>query len=150
MNGRGEEERWLNINTSFSSIYYLLQHNSLPPQIMDLIVGVGLRATLNEDPRSRVQWNRAILLDESHKLDPWPLDESTRPKSGKSRLNLHGTILEGKSIGWNPKKTRAKKGNSWFEEPRCKLGSNIGSISRIQFVSNESKLVPTNLKLGPI
>jgi len=39
---------------------------------------------------------------ESHKLDPWPLDEGPRPKSGKSRLNLHGTILEGKSIGLNP------------------------------------------------
>jgi hypothetical protein len=25
------------------------------------------------------------------------------PKSGKSRLNLHGTILEGKSIGLDPK-----------------------------------------------
>ncbi len=45
-----------------------------------------------------------ILLAESHKLDPWPLDEDPRPKSGKSRLNLHGTILKGKSIGLDPKK----------------------------------------------
>jgi hypothetical protein len=37
------------------------------------------------------------------KLDPWTLDEGPRPKSGKLRLNLHGTILEGKSIGLNPK-----------------------------------------------
>jgi len=37
-------------------------------------------------------------LAESHsKLDPWPL--GPRPKSGKSWLNLHGTILEGKLIG---------------------------------------------------
>ncbi len=43
--------------------------------------------------------NRAILLDESHELDPWPLDEGPRPKGGKSRLNLHDTILERKSIG---------------------------------------------------
>jgi hypothetical protein len=35
----------------------------------------------------------------SYKLDPWPLDEDPRPKSGKWRLNLQGTILEGKSIG---------------------------------------------------
>jgi hypothetical protein len=35
----------------------------------------------------------------SHKLDPPHLDEGPRPKSGKSRLNLHGTILEEKSIG---------------------------------------------------
>jgi hypothetical protein len=37
------------------------------------------------------------------------IDESQRPKSGKSRLNLHGTILEGKSIGWNFKKKRAQR-----------------------------------------
>jgi len=43
--------------------------------------------------------NRAILLDESHELDPWPLDEGPRPKGGKSRPNLHGTNLERKSIG---------------------------------------------------
>jgi hypothetical protein len=52
------------------------------------------RATLEKGPASKVQCNRAILLDESHKLDPWPLDEGPRPKGDKSRLNLHGTILE--------------------------------------------------------
>jgi hypothetical protein len=41
-------------------------------------------------------------LDESHKLDPFLLYEGPTPKSGKSRPNLHGTILEGKSIGSNP------------------------------------------------
>ncbi len=34
------------------------------------------------------------------------LDEGPRPKSAKSKLNLHGTILEGKSIGLNPKKRK--------------------------------------------
>ncbi len=54
-----------------------------------------LRATLGEGPRSRVQWNKSILqLDKSHKLDIHPLDEDLRPRSGKLRLNLHGTILE--------------------------------------------------------
>jgi hypothetical protein len=48
-------------------------------------------------------------LDENHKLDPWPLDEGPQLKSGKSRLNLHGTILEGKSVGLNPKKGKKKK-----------------------------------------
>jgi len=39
-------------------------------------------------------------LVESHKLDPWPLDEGPRPKSGKSKPNLHGTIFLRISIGW--------------------------------------------------
>jgi hypothetical protein len=38
--------------------------------------------------------NTTILLDESHKLDLWPLDEGERLKSGKSKLNVHGAILE--------------------------------------------------------
>jgi hypothetical protein len=33
--------------------------------------------------------------------------EDPRPKSGKSRLNLNGTILEEKSIGLNPPKKRS-------------------------------------------
>jgi hypothetical protein len=107
-----------------------------------------LRVTLVEGPRSKVQWNRAILLDESHKLDPWPLDEGPRPKRDKLRLNLHGTILEGKSIGSNPQqqqKKKVQKESSWFEAPSCKLGSN----SRVQFALNEFKLVLRNLDSQP-
>jgi hypothetical protein len=48
-------------------------------------------------------------LAKSHKLDPLPLFEGLRPKSGKSRLNLHGTIWEAKSIGLNKKKRALKK-----------------------------------------
>jgi hypothetical protein len=66
-----------------------------------------LRATLDEDPRSdkieQSYWMRAI---------DWSLDEGPRPKAGKSRLNLHGTILEGKSIGLNQKNTELKKESS--------------------------------------
>jgi hypothetical protein len=47
--------------------------------------------------------NSSILLVESFKLVPRPLDEGPRPKSGKLGLNLHGTFLEGKSIGLDPK-----------------------------------------------
>ncbi len=43
-------------------------------------------------------WLKAI------KLDPWPLDEGPRPKSGKSRLNLHGSILERKLVDSDQKK----------------------------------------------
>jgi hypothetical protein len=105
---------------------------------------VGTKATLDEGPRSRVQWNREILLDESHKLHPQPLDESPRPKSGKSRLNRHGTILDGRSNGLNLKKKGSKLESSWFEEPRYEVRFRAGSNSRIQFTSNESKLVPRN------
>jgi hypothetical protein len=42
-------------------------------------------------------------------LDPQPLDESPRPNSGKLRLNLNGTIKEGKSIGLKWGKKRAAK-----------------------------------------
>jgi hypothetical protein len=46
--------------------------------------------------RSRVEWNRAILLDESHKLDGWPLDEDPTPKSGKWSPKHTCHHLEGK------------------------------------------------------
>jgi hypothetical protein len=42
-------------------------------------------------------------------LDPWHLDEGPISKSNKLRLNLHGTILEGKSIGLNPPKKNTLK-----------------------------------------
>jgi len=46
---------------------------------------INFRATLDEGSRSSVQWNRAILLDERHKLDPWPLNRGVKDqKSGKS------------------------------------------------------------------
>jgi len=37
--------------------------------------GQGLRASSNEGPRSRIQHNRAMLLDERSKLNLQPLDE---------------------------------------------------------------------------
>jgi hypothetical protein len=52
-------------------------------------------------------------LDESHKLDPVLLDECPTPKSDKSRLNLHGSVLKGKgnSVGSDQEK-RAQKESS--------------------------------------
>ncbi len=93
--------------------------------------------------------NRAILMDESHELDPWPLDEGPRPKGGKSRLNLHDTILERKSIGLDQNIYIVKKESSWFEVPRWKLGSKARSNSWVQFASNEFKLVPRSLDPRP-
>jgi hypothetical protein len=61
----------------------------------------------------KVQWNRTILLVDRHKMDPWPLDEGWKPKSDKSRLNIHGTILEGKSIGSNQKNNKIKNVMIW-------------------------------------
>ncbi len=84
---------------------------SLSPNIgFDGVLLVHLKATLDERPKSRVPWNRAILLDKSHNLDPWPLDEGPQSKSGKLSLNLIDTILEGRSIGLNPKRNFKKKG----------------------------------------
>jgi hypothetical protein len=49
------------------------------------------------------QWIQAILLVESFKLVPRPLDEDPRPKSGKLRLNLNGTCCFGGKInGFGP------------------------------------------------
>jgi len=45
-----------------------------------------LKETLDKDPRSSDQWIQAILLIESFKLIPRPLDEGPRPKSGKMPL----------------------------------------------------------------
>jgi hypothetical protein len=53
--------------------------------------------------------------------------------------------LEGKSIGLDKEKKRRAKS----ESSRCKLGLKARSNSRIQFASNESKLVPRNLEVGP-
>jgi hypothetical protein len=42
-------------------------------------------------------------------LDPQPLHEDPRPKSGKSRrLNLSGTILEEKSVGSDQREIKLK------------------------------------------
>ncbi len=68
-------------------------------------------------------------------------------KSGKLWINLHGTILKGNHLV--QPKTRAQNESSLFEDPRCKLGSKVRSNSRVQFASNESKLVPRNLDPGP-
>jgi len=38
---------------------------------------------------------------------------------------------------------------TWFGEPRITLGTKIQSSSRIQFASNQSKLVPRKLDPGP-
>jgi len=100
-----------------------------------------LRATLEESVRSRVQWNWRIILVKSHKLDPWPLDEGSKPKeNGKMRLNLHGTFWMKNQLVETPPQKSSKE-SSWFGELRCKLVSN----SKIQFASNGSKLVPRNL-----
>jgi hypothetical protein len=52
-------------------------------------------------------------------------------------------VLEGKSIGLDQK--QCSKESSCFEEPRIRLGIKVQSNSRIQFVSNQSKLAPSKL-----
>ncbi len=67
-----------------------------------------LRPTLHEGSRSRDQWIQAILLVESFKLSQGLYTEGSRPKSGKVRLNLHGTSFGGK-INWLWPKNSAKR-----------------------------------------
>jgi hypothetical protein len=111
---------------------------------MSCVIRIGKhgKATLDEGPRCRVQWNRATLLAESHELDPQPLDVGQRPKSGKLRLKPTWHHLEENRL------VQTRKQSSWFGEPQCKLGSNTGFNSRILFASYESKLVPRNLDTG--
>jgi len=52
--------------------------------------------------------NSSNLFDKSFKLIPRPLDMGPRPKSGKLRLNLHGTYFGGK-INWLGPKNSAKR-----------------------------------------
>jgi hypothetical protein len=60
-------------------------------------------------------------------LDPWPLDEGSTPKSGKLRLNLHGSP----KFWWEnqlveTQKKEIKRRAHDFEDPRCKLWSKEG------------------------
>jgi hypothetical protein len=62
---------------------------------------VKLRATLDEGLRSRNQWIQGILLVESFKLVPRPLDQA-KTKKWQIEPNM-APVLEGKSIGWDQK-----------------------------------------------
>jgi len=56
----------------------------------------------------------------------------------------------GGNINWfGLQKKKLQKEGSWFKESTCKLRSKAKFNSRIQFDSNESKLVPRNLNHGP-
>jgi hypothetical protein len=64
-----------------------------------------------------------ILLVESHKLDPPPLDEGPRLKNGKLRLNLHRILSTENQLVHTPKKIGAQRRAHDLENKRCKLGS---------------------------
>jgi hypothetical protein len=53
----------------------------------------------------RVQCLGPNELVENFKLVPRPVDKGPRPKSGKLRLNRHGTYFGGKNNWFEPKKT---------------------------------------------
>ncbi len=76
-----------------------------------------LRATLDEGTRSRDQWIQAILLVESFKLVPRPLNKGPKPKSGKLRLNVPGTCFGGK-INWFRPKNSGKRRAPDLENPK--------------------------------
>jgi len=55
-------------------------------------------------------------VSKSHKLDPQPLDEGPRSKSGKSRLNLQGTIWTENELVWIKFFKKISKENTCFVE----------------------------------
>jgi hypothetical protein len=108
-----------------------------------------IRVTLDEDPRSRDQWIQAILLVKSFKLFPKPLDEG--PNQKVPNWEWPKRIQIGEKINWFRVQTKKEcsKESCWFGEPRFRLGTKVQSNSRIQFASNQSKLVPRKLDSGP-
>jgi hypothetical protein len=49
-------------------------------------------------------------LAEAHILDPWPLDEGPKPKSGKSRLNLYmAPFYREYQLVWTQKKELVRR-----------------------------------------
>jgi hypothetical protein len=63
-----------------------------------------------------------------------PLDQGPRPKSGKLRLNLHGTCIGGKINLLGPKNS-AKRRAPDFGEPRIRLGTKVQLKGSIAFKS---------------
>jgi hypothetical protein len=61
-------------------------------------------------------------------LDPRLLNEGARPRTGKSSLHLHGSILEGKSIGSHQKMELKGKFMIWRIEMQAgpRQGPNQG------------------------
>jgi hypothetical protein len=58
--------------------------------------------------------NGTILLVKSHKLDPTPLHENSKSTQTNLRWHLHGIILKGNSIGFNPKMKLKKEFMVWM------------------------------------
>jgi hypothetical protein len=106
--------------------------------------------TLDEGLMSRHQWIQAILLVESFKLVPMPLDEGPRPKSGKLRLNLHGTCFGGKSIGSDQKTLLKWELLIWRTKNEARDQGTIQLKDSICFKAKQSKLVPRKLDPGPL
>jgi hypothetical protein len=77
--------------------------------------------------------NSSNLLVESFKLVPRPLDEGSRPKSGKLRLNLHGTCFEGK-INWLRPKNSAKRRAPDLENQESGLGPRCSPTQRFNLL----------------
>jgi len=99
--------------------------------------------SLDMGPRSRDQWIQALLLVKSFKLVPRSLDKGPRPKSGKLRLNLHGTCFGGKINQFGLENSAIRrapdlKNQESGQGPRCSpiQGFNLLQMSPDWFLGN--------------
>jgi hypothetical protein len=103
--------------------------------------------------RSMVQgpmkWRKSLLA-ESHKLGPTAFRWVSKTKKWQIKAKpTMAPFWRENQLVQTQKKQELKGESSWFGEPRCKLGFKGRSNSRIQFASNESKLVSRNLDIVP-
>jgi hypothetical protein len=106
----------------------------------------NLRATLDEGPWSRDEWIQAILLVESFKLVPKAFKRESKTKKWQieAKPTWHLFSRENQLV---QTERQCWRESSWFGEPIIKLRTNIQSNTRIQFASNQSKLVLRKLDL---
>jgi len=102
--------------------------------------------TLHEGPRPM---NSNNLIGRNLYIGPKAFKERSKTKKWQIEAKPNGTFF-GRKINWLRPKNSSKRRAPDFKEPRIRLGTKVQSNSRIQFASNQSKLVPRKLDSGPL